>query len=299
MPMTVVTVTNASPKIRGDLTRWLQEISTGVYVGNFNSRVREQLWQRIIDSIGNGQATMSYSSRNELGYEFETFQTSRISVDYDGIPLVLSPILTSDKEHLKQGFSNAAKFRQIKKFSQRRNSSIKETASYVVIDVETTGLNPGDDQIIEIGAVKVEGEEIAEFQSLVKVDKKLSHNITTLTGITDELLLEEGRAIQIVMESFMKFVGNSPLIGYNVDFDKKFIKNAAKKCGILNFDNQFVDLMRFVKKEKMFLGNYKLQTVLKSYDISDNVLHRALEDSKVTAELATKVNGFLGFLTKE
>src|SRR5574337_193652 len=80
MPMTVITITKAPAKLRGDLTKWMQEIDTGVYVGNFNSRIREKLWDRVSDCIGSGQATMSYSSRNEIGYDFETLYTSRRSV---------------------------------------------------------------------------------------------------------------------------------------------------------------------------------------------------------------------------
>ena len=67
MPMTVVTLTNVPSSLRGDLTKWLQEISTGVYVGNINARIREELWKRIIDNIKQGQATMSYAKRNEIG----------------------------------------------------------------------------------------------------------------------------------------------------------------------------------------------------------------------------------------
>ena len=67
MPMTVVTLTNVPNSLRGDLTKWLQEISTGVYVGNINARIREELWKRIVDNIGQGQATMSYARRNEIG----------------------------------------------------------------------------------------------------------------------------------------------------------------------------------------------------------------------------------------
>ena len=47
--------------LRGDLTKWMQEIATGVYVGNFNSRVREKLWERVVESVGTGEATMSYA----------------------------------------------------------------------------------------------------------------------------------------------------------------------------------------------------------------------------------------------
>ncbi|MGX6991061.1 type I-E CRISPR-associated endoribonuclease Cas2e [Pseudolactococcus reticulitermitis] len=298
--MTVITVTNAPPKLRGDLTKWMQEISTGVYIGNFNSRVREKLWKRVTESVVSGQVTMSYSSRNELGYDFDTFQTNRVNIDYDGLPLVLSPNLHHDDNHLKFGYSNASKYHQIKKFAKQKPSLTNTSLSYVVFDLETTGLNSKSDQIIEIGAVKVEGEMRTEFQILISYEKQLPKYIEELTGITDELLLKEGQEIGKAMKEFAKFVRDSPLVGYNVDFDKSFIQSANKKYDISNFDHhQFIDLMKFVKKEKMFLGNYKLQTALKAYEIFEDVPHRALEDSKLMAELATKVNGFQNFLKKD
>lgn len=92
MPLTIITISKVKNSLRGDLTKWMQEIDAGVYVGNFNSRVRENLWQRIIDNIGDGSATITYAYRNEIGYTFKTHNTNRNLVDLDGIPLVLSLI---------------------------------------------------------------------------------------------------------------------------------------------------------------------------------------------------------------
>ena len=64
MPVTVITLKKSTPSLRGDLSKWMQEIATGVYIGNFNARIREQLWQRVIQNVGKGEATLSYSCRN-------------------------------------------------------------------------------------------------------------------------------------------------------------------------------------------------------------------------------------------
>ena len=88
MPLTVITLKNSTPSLRGDLSKWMQEIATGVYIGNFSSRIREYLWSRVIESVGNGEATLSYASRNEIGYKFETYNTKRETIDCEGIPLV-------------------------------------------------------------------------------------------------------------------------------------------------------------------------------------------------------------------
>lgn len=78
--------------LRGDLTKWCQEIQTGVYVGNVNARIREKLWERINDNIGQGEATLVYNYNNELGYTFRTTRKDRRVIDADGIPLMQSLI---------------------------------------------------------------------------------------------------------------------------------------------------------------------------------------------------------------
>lgn len=299
MPETVITITNAPSKLRGDLTKWMQEISTGVYIGNFNSRIREKLWQRVISEIGKGQATMSFSSRNELGYEFETFGTTRVSADYDGIPLVLSPKIFADQPILKSGFSDASKFHQSKKYVTSKFVAPDASLSYVVFDIETTGLDFEKDQLIEIGAIKVEGEKITTFESFVSQNSQLPQYITELTGITDDILSRFGQEMTVVLHQFSDFVQDKPLVGYHVAFDQKFIQNALKNDGFPSFENQFIDLMKYVKREKKFLSNYKLQTVLNAYGISEKVPHRALKDSQLIHDLSRKVNGFQKFLKEK
>ena len=105
MPLTVITMTNCPLSLRGDLTKWMQEIATGVYVGNFNSRVREELWKRIEDSVGNGAVTMSFSSQNEIGYDFKTIHSNREVVYLDGLPLVSIPSNDMLECDIKYGFS--------------------------------------------------------------------------------------------------------------------------------------------------------------------------------------------------
>ena len=68
--MVVVTLTDCPPKLRGDLTKWLMEINTGVYVGKVSARIREMLWTRICENLSRGRATMVYSTNNEQGMEF-------------------------------------------------------------------------------------------------------------------------------------------------------------------------------------------------------------------------------------
>lgn len=106
MPFTVITLKKVPNSLRGDLSRWMQEIATGVYIGNYNSKVREYLWKRIYDTVEEGEATISYSSRNEIGYSFSTCNTERQIIDFDGIPLVLFPWNTSEEAELLNQSTN-------------------------------------------------------------------------------------------------------------------------------------------------------------------------------------------------
>ena len=357
MPLTVITMTNCPLSLRGDLTKWMQEIATGVYVGNFNSRVREELWKRIEDSVGNGAVTMSFSSQNEIGYDFKTIHSNREVVYLDGLPLVSIPSNDMLECDIKYGFSDAAKFHNAKKFSNVRNrkninissniiekdlvnenissvscdNSIRSTVlsvndeevacndywkdyigktskNFVVLDCETTGLDNRTNQIIEIGVVKFIDGRIEEFQTLVdisdcknNVNNIISSEITELTGITFDMLESEGVSLGLALEKFIDFVGELPVLGYNVSFDIGFLNSALlslgeKFCSSFSM-NKVIDISRFVKRERRFLKNYQLKTVLHEYNISESVPHRALLDARLTARLVFHLKGLLKFIS--
>lgn len=300
MPFTIITVKNVPPSLRGDLTKWMQEIATGVYVGNFNTRVREKLWDRVQANVGKGEATISYSYRNEIGYHFDTINAQRNVVDFDGIPLIQLPsqVNSSDKTSVF-GYSDVAKSRRIKRFSGNLGSSSKTLGSYVIIDIETDGLDENENTIIEIGAVKITSSSLEEFNSLIKYDGVLPIAISKLTGISEELLEQEGQDLEKALLKFLHFIGDADLVGYGVNFDIKFINNALKKFDMPLLVNKTYDIMKYVKREKLFLDNYQLQTVLKSYGFEEQVPHRALQDARLIYQLSTKVNKFLDRLIRK
>ncbi|MFM9413567.1 type I-E CRISPR-associated endoribonuclease Cas2e [Peptococcus simiae] len=295
LPLTVITLTNPPASLRGDLSKWMQEIATGVYVGNFNARIREKIWARVIENIGKGEATLSYSCRNEIGYRFDTWQTNRSVIDCDGIPLVLLPQKaegrTSD-DALAPGFSTASKYHKAVRFSSSGKNKATSNQSYVVIDLETSGLDYRKHAIIEIAAIKVENNSCLEYSVLVDPELKLPDDIVQLTGIDDDLLQREGKPLCEVLKQFNTFVEDLPLVGYNVKFDIQFLQAALKKCDLPILNNKSIDVQKYVKKEKPLLSRYTLQSALLAYDLKETVKHRALDDARMTYQLATKVNGF-------
>ena len=298
MPLTVITVKNAPQLLKGDLTKWMQEIATGVYVGNFNTKVREELWRRVKENVGDGEATISYAFRNEIGYSFDTIHAKREVINCEGIPLVLLPL--TEKIDIKAsdiGYSKAAKFRKTKKFSnKKRKINFKP---YAIIDIETDGLDESKSSIIELGAVKLEEGELKEFGCVIEYNKQLSDRITDLTGITTQMLNEEGLPLDVALDELLQFIGDLKIVGYGVEFDIKFINSKLKQYGKPLLKNKRYDLMKYVKSEKLFLDNYKLQTVLKSYGIEEKVPHRALLDSLLIYKLSTKVNKFLRIMERD
>ena len=247
MALTVITLKNSPPSLRGDLTKWMQEISTGVYVGNFNTKIREELWDRVVESVGSGEATMTYAYRNEIGYKFETHNSNKISIDFDGIPLVFTP--TNPKESKKEnklGFSKAAKMRKTKKYSGLKSQ--ENTKTYVIIDLETTGLDPINDRIIEIGAIRT-GKDSKEYSTLIRQEINIPQKIRDLTGISDEDI-KKGKTEETAINEIMDFIGEDMLVGYNINFDIKFINEALKRQKKPKVKNMTYDVMKYVKNDK-------------------------------------------------
>ena len=106
--MIVITLTSCPPKLRGDLSKWLCEINTGVYVGNLSARVRDGLWLRVCENLDNGKATMVYSSNNEQHLEFCVHNGEWIPTDFDGITLIKRPLAKpTEKENKPEYYSKA------------------------------------------------------------------------------------------------------------------------------------------------------------------------------------------------
>lgn len=293
MPFTVITLSNAPPSLKGDLTKWMQEIATGVYIGQINIKIREELWKRVIENIGNGAATLSYHCQGEMGYKFQTYQTEREVVNYEGMLLVKIPNRHQREEELKEGFSTQAKMREAKSFNRYYQ---QKTPPFIILDIETDGLDPKRNRIIEIGAMRIDGNKIEIYEKLIQIDCSLNQDIIDLTGITDDLLKKSGVPVEEGLEGLKTFIKDYDIIGYNIGFDISFLNYYFKKYNMDPILNKTIDTMRLVKKEKMFLENYKLKTVLQAYGIQKKVDHRAIKDCQLIYELTSKLNKFDEFI---
>ncbi|MBT1182138.1 type I-E CRISPR-associated endoribonuclease Cas2 [Bifidobacterium sp. CP2] len=116
--MVVIVLTACPAGLRGDLTRWLLEISAGVFVGHVSAKVRDRLWSRIVDLIRDGRAIMVYSARNEQHFAFRVHRADWTPEDCDGLELIKRPKTgaRSDASARRNGWSNASKWRAARKF---------------------------------------------------------------------------------------------------------------------------------------------------------------------------------------
>ena len=159
--------------------------------------------------------------------------------------------------------------------------------SYVSIDLETTGLNPKLDKIIEIGAVKVvDGQVQDTFWAFVNPGRRLGEKITALTGLRDELLQD---ALQIgeVAPSLFSFLEDYPLLGHRVLFDFSFLKKAAVDQR-LSFEKKGIDTLKIAKKYLGELEHRNLDYLCSYYGIAHEA-HRALGDAQAASALYEKL----------
>lgn len=240
--MIVVVLEKCPLALRGDLTKWLQEISLGVYVGRVSARVRDELWSRICKECKTGRATMVFSARNEQHLNYRVHNTAWEPIDFDGIKLMMRPSPSRMKAlgTKRVGWSYAAM-----RSKTRRGSVAAETdepREYVVLDVETTGLDPDKDAIIEIAAIKVEqGVEAGRLHELIRYDKGIPKKVVELTGITDEMLAEKGIELERAVSGLLSFVGSRIVVAHNASFDTGFVQAACEECDLDDFDNECID----------------------------------------------------------
>lgn len=154
--------------------------------------------------------------------------------------------------------------------------------NYCVVDIETTGLSPEQNQIIELSAIRVrDGKIVNRFSELVNPHCELDASITALTGITDEMLMD-ARCIENVLPEFLAFIGNDVIIGHNVCFDLSFIDRAASEFGTHNFDCKYIDTLQISRCVHPELAHHRLSDMVDHYCINCETAHRALADCEST-----------------
>ncbi|MEW9050702.1 MAG: PolC-type DNA polymerase III [Neobacillus sp.] len=161
--------------------------------------------------------------------------------------------------------------------------------TFVVFDVETTGLSAVYDTIIELAAVKIrEGEIVDRFESFANPHHRLSATTINLTGITDDMV-QNAPEVDEVLQRFYEWTGDAVLVAHNASFDMGFLNVGYKKIGVGKAKNPVIDTLelgRFLYPE---LKNHRLNTLAKKFDIELTQHHRAIYDAEATGYLLLKM----------
>ncbi len=160
---------------------------------------------------------------------------------------------------------------------------------YVCLDLETTGLDPKTDKIIEIGAIRVRAGEITDtFQSFVNPGRMLPSKIIELTGIFDDDL-KDALPIEEVVPMFLEFAGNECILGHSVIFDYSFMKKAVVNMdGKNKYEKMGIDTLKIARKHLASLESRRLSYLCEYYGIEQKA-HRALGDAMATHLLYQKL----------
>ena len=162
-----------------------------------------------------------------------------------------------------------------------------EEEVYVVFDIETTGLDPYNDKIIEIGAIKLKGKEIIdEFSVFVNPEMSIPEEITRLTNITDDMV-RNADSIETVLPEFLKFCKDTTVVAHNAKFDVGFINQKAKNQG-LEYSPSVIDTLHWARVLLPDQKRFGLKNVANYFNISLDNHHRAVDDAKATAEIFQK-----------
>lgn len=203
--------------------------------------------------------------------------------------------LILDKDIVKQYLYNF--FLKNDNYKERCNENIltkKELINlisnntFVVVDIETTGLNLKNDDIIELSAIKLKnGKIIDKFTSICKPRSPIKKEIEQLIGVTNDMVEHAYPSNQVVVE-FLQFADNSILVGYNIGFDYNFIKECAGKENIV-IEHKTFDCIPYVKKLFPNLPNYKLNSSIKALGLNELTNNSTMSTATTFTEMFLKI----------
>ena len=160
---------------------------------------------------------------------------------------------------------------------------------FIAFDLETTGINPSTDKIVEIGAVRFFGSDPIEgFGYLINPEISIPTEASSVNGITDEMVKNKPR-IEEVLGLFSDFCGDLPLVAHNASFDFKFLLNDVKKYKSRAPKGFVLDTLSLSRKVYPGMPNYKLWTLVRHFNFPSGTFHRAEEDSSYCGLLFAKI----------
>jgi DNA polymerase-3 subunit alpha (Gram-positive type) len=160
-------------------------------------------------------------------------------------------------------------------------------ATYVVYDVETTGLSVTNNKIIEIASVKmVDGKVVEEFAKFINPHEKIPYHISQLTNITDDMVAGAPEESEVIPQ-FVEWAGDAVLVAHNARFDSGFLQAACKRHGLPEMPNPVLDTLELARLLYPAMKNHRLNTLSDKFKVGLESHHRAIDDSKALGEILT------------
>lgn len=158
--------------------------------------------------------------------------------------------------------------------------------SYVVVDVETTGLSPWrGDRVVEIGALRVSGGQIVgKFLQLVNPEMPIPPEVQAIHGITNEDVFDQPTMAE-VLPGFFSFAANLPLVAHNAAFDRSFLESECRTCQMEHPDTRYLCTVELSRWLNPMLPRHNLDTLIRYFGIRVQARHRAFGDVLATQQL--------------
>lgn len=181
-------------------------------------------------------------------------------------------------------------FNQASTYTSKKGQSLLLVPSdFTVVDLETTGLRPTSDRIIEVACIKYrDNVEVDRFTSFANPGKHINSFITKLTGITNDMV-SDAPYFDEIADSVWDFLDGEQIVGHNVNFDINFLYDALLVTVDNKLSNDFVDSMRVARKVLPTLPHHTLSYLMDYFSIDVNH-HRAADDCLSTVILLEKLN---------
>ena len=166
-------------------------------------------------------------------------------------------------------------------YRKRRALRINFPEDYVVLDLETTGLSPASDEIIDIAAIRyISGAKVSEFSTLVKPSIPIPQEITDITGITDDMVAD-APGIDEALDGLSMFLNPDDLVvGHNVGFDVRFLAAAYSRIG-KEFMPEAFDICAVSRMLYPELPKHRLIDLMKAFGIRESQSHTAYDDCEM------------------
>ncbi len=160
-----------------------------------------------------------------------------------------------------------------------------KTSPFVVIDVETTGLHPEQDRVVEVGAIRlISGKEDARYHSLIQPGRPMPEAARSKNGITDEML-KDSPTFDKISQDLRKFMAGSILVAQNAEFDVRFLNAEFDRAGMAKLAMPALDTILLAKKVKPGLPTYNLDNLAYHFKVKFKERHRSIGDCEVTGSI--------------